>query len=289
VFSRGVRELALGAQWFSVKRDIELRAAAAVAFALGARAQERDPGGGATSIRDFDLVFTDRSDEPLEVTTYADQAVLQTWSRLERLDREAPSLKRTWALDMPSVETISASKSAATDVDRFMAEAEIALKEIEAAGYERFDAGLIYRDATVGEAARRLLRIGCQFGFSHPAPPGESGRIQPGSPVGGVVTPDLVTIGVEAEASKNDNRVKLREPADAQRRHLFVLFDASSGAAFSAVPHTLDSSIPILPEPITTAWVAGSDRVFSVTPPEDWVEYAVPQDVYDHPEKWIER
>jgi hypothetical protein len=279
----------LDAKWLSVKRDIELRAAAAVAFALGARAQERDPGGGAASTRDFDLVFADRPDEPLEVTTYADQAVLQTWSRLERLDREAPSLKRIWALDMPSVERLAASKPAATDVARFMAEAEIALKDIEEAGYERFDAGMIYRDPVVGDAALRLLRIGCQFGFSQPAAPGEPGRIQPGSPVGGVVTPDLVAIGVEAEAGKTDNREKLRYPADAQRRHLFVLFDASSGAAFSAVPHTLDSSVPSLPEPITTAWVAGSYKVFSVTPPEDWVEYAVPQNVYDHPENWIDK
>ena len=146
-----------------MNRDIELRAAAAVAFVLGARVRVCDPGGGPVSSRDFDLVFTDRPDEPLEITTCADQAVLQTWSRLQRLDREAPTLGRIWALDMPSAQLTATGGSGPTDVKRFMDEAEIALRDIEAAGYTQFDAGMLYRDPVVGDAARRLLRIGCQF------------------------------------------------------------------------------------------------------------------------------
>jgi len=42
-------------------------------------------------VRDYDLLFDDRPDEPLEVTRFADQAVMQTWARLERADREAPA------------------------------------------------------------------------------------------------------------------------------------------------------------------------------------------------------
>jgi hypothetical protein len=42
----------------STNEEIEKRAAAAVAYVLGARAKRRDLGGA--RIRDFDLIFNDR-------------------------------------------------------------------------------------------------------------------------------------------------------------------------------------------------------------------------------------
>lgn len=268
-------------------KETEARAAAAVAHALNARARRVDPGGGSVSSRDFDLVFRDRPDEPLELTSHTDQPVAHTWGRLEALDRDAPSLRRIWAIDMPSSEIDAVGRRGATDVARFMTEAEDALQELEAAGYERFDLGLIYRDPSVERAVRILASLGCQFGFSHPAEPGQPGRINPGSPVGGLVTAELVTAGVEAEAQKADNQNKLRQPLDAAQRHLLVLFDSSSGASFSAVSYTMESPVPRLPEPITTAWVAGQNRLFSVTPPDGWQEHQVPEEVYLQPERWI--
>ena len=81
----------------SANEDLEKRAAAAVAYVLKARAKRRDFGGA--RVRDFDVLFDDRPDEPLEVTRFADQEVMQTWARLERANREAPSLSRDWNVE----------------------------------------------------------------------------------------------------------------------------------------------------------------------------------------------
>jgi len=54
----------------SANEDLEKRAAAAVAYVLKAQAKRRDLGGA--RVRDYDLLFDDRPDEPLEVTRFAD-------------------------------------------------------------------------------------------------------------------------------------------------------------------------------------------------------------------------
>jgi hypothetical protein len=78
----------------SISDDIELKAAAAAAFVLGARVDRLDipPAQG---MRDFDLVFRDDSREPLEITRYVDRAayglaVLEgrdVWAITSLLDR----------------------------------------------------------------------------------------------------------------------------------------------------------------------------------------------------------
>jgi hypothetical protein len=46
----------------------------------------------------------------------------------------------------------------------------------------------------------------------------------------------------------------------------------------------------VLPEPITSAWVTGcGSHIFEVAAPADWHTITVPQDVFDHPERWIDR
>lgn len=249
-------------------KDLENRAATAVAYALGARAIPRDLGG--VQMRDFDLRFQDRPDEPLEITRHADSVTMQSWARLERTDREAPSLSRDWAVDVPSRVVGPSGKPEPFDRDRFFREAEPALSTLERAGYERFDLGLWVRDPAIEPALQLLVALGCNFGFSSEPPEGEVARIHPGAPVGGEVGGDLVAKAVEEEAAKVDNQKKLREPAGAQRRHLFVVVDGSTGAAFSAVSHGLTGRLPLLPDPITTAWVASSSSVYVTTPPGDW-------------------
>jgi hypothetical protein len=73
------------------KERSELLAAAAVAHVVDARLIRRDLAG-THQTRDFDLVFgSDRSPEPLEVTTFASRPDLATWERLERLGGEIPA------------------------------------------------------------------------------------------------------------------------------------------------------------------------------------------------------
>lgn len=248
--------------------DFERRAAASVAYVLGARATPCDPGGGATSTRDFDLVFPDASREPLEITRHGNEAVTKTWARVERLDREAPSLRRYWTIDMPASVLNESGEATATDVRRVLREAEPALCALEDAGCYSFDAGRMWRNEALAEPLKALLRLGCQMGQSHEVPDGAPGRIYAIAPVGGMVDANQVASAVEAEANKDDNRRKLREPPEARRRHLFVHIDSSAGMTVSAVDYTLDSRVPEVPEPITTAWVAGvRGIVYSVTPP----------------------
>lgn len=271
----------------SAKEDLEDRAAAAIALVLGARAVRRDTGGD--RVRDFDLVFEDRPDEPLEITRFADRDVLNTWARLERADRVAPSLGRDWAVDVPSRIVDTDDEPAPYDLRAFFVAAEPALAALEAAGYDRFDTGVWNDNPAAAPALATLANLGCNFGFSNEVPTGAVARITPGAPVGGVVGPDSLASAVELEAAKDDNREKLRVPAHVQRRHLCVVIDPSSGTAFSAASHAITGRMPVVPKPITTAWVAGGGtNLFEVTPPADWQTHAIPQDVFDHPERWID-
>ena len=272
----------------SANEELEKRAAAAVAFVLEARAVRRDLGG--TRMRDYDLLFDDHPDEPLEVTRFADQVVMNTWARLERADREAPSLARDWTVDVPSkISNASSDEEFVYDVNRFFREAEPALRALEVAGYEKFTIGLATNDPTIEPALGTLLDLGCNFGLSNVPPAGETARIMPGAGVGGVVGSDLLARAIEQEACKDDNREKLRVPAGALRRHLFVVIDSSSGTVFSAASHGITGRLPNLCEPITTAWVAASHHVYVTTPPGDWEVHTIPQEVFDHPERWIDQ
>jgi hypothetical protein len=133
-----------------------------------------------------------------------------------------------------------------------------------------------------------LGELGCNFGFSKVPPAGEVARIIPGAPVGGLVGRDSLAWAAEQEACKDDNREKLREPPGAQRRHLFVVVDGSSGTAFSAPSHGMTGRLPELCDPITTVWVAGSYRVLVTAPPGGWEEHLIPREVFDDPDRWIE-
>lgn len=263
---------------------IERRAAAAVSYALGARAHRRDFGG--SSLRDYDVVFLDGSVEPLEVTIYADEPVIRTGERLRRADRRAPSLKRYWALDIPNSARRASGAREPYDVLRFFREAEPALREIEEAGHERFDLGLMTRDPRVEAAIRRLARLGCDFGFSHELPPGQPGQIRAVAGVGGVITEELIPAAIELEAAKSDNQAKLSEPAYAMRRHLVVIVDSST-TVISAAHRGMVGRVPTLPVPITTAWIVGAETVYFVTPPGAWESVEIPREVFEHPERWI--
>ena len=152
----------------SINEELEKRAAAAVAFILVARAVRRDLGG--TRIRDYDLLFDDRRDEPLEVTRFADQVVMNTWARLERVDREAPSLARDWTVDVPSkISDASSDEELVYDVNRFFREAESALGALETAGAASDQAVIVSLHASVtgglplpaaGEPVVLTVRVG---------------------------------------------------------------------------------------------------------------------------------
>jgi hypothetical protein len=73
----------------------------------------------------------------------------------------------------------------------------------------------------------------------------------------------------------------------ARRRHLFVVFDSSSGSAFNAVDRGLTGRLPTLPPPTTTAWAATGGHVLMTTPPKPWERHELPRAVFDDPTRWL--
>lgn len=266
--------------------DIEARAAAAVAHALGARAVRRDLGGKQT--RDFDLVLPDGSVEPLEITIAADQVVRHTWARINQLDRDAPSLTKAWTVNVPNSVLDSNGRPIPFAARDFLAEAEPLLRELETAGIAELNPTTWASAGAAQPAVMRLLGFGCDLGMSHEIAPGEDGRIYLSSGIGGWVDPDLIAEAIEREAAKPDNQAKLSEPAGTRGRHLCVLIDSSTGATFSATSHGDMGRLPVLPPPITTAWALASTTAYSTTPPEQWQAHDTPEEVFANPEKWID-
>ena len=266
--------------------DIEARAAAAVAHALGARAVRRDLGGKQT--RDFDLVLADGSVEPLEITIAADQVVRHTWARINQLDRDAPSLTKAWTVNVPNSVLDSNGRPIPFAARDFLAEAEPLLQELETAGISELNPTTWASAGAAQPAVMKLLGLGCDLGMSHELATGEDGRIYLSSGIGGWVDPDLIAEAIEREAAKPDNQAKLSEPVGARRRHLCVLIDSSTGATFSATSHGDMGRLPVLPPPITTAWALASATAYSTTPPEPWQAHDTPEEVFTNPEKWVD-
>jgi hypothetical protein len=268
----------------AVKHDIELSAAAAAAHVLGAKLIRRDIDG-AQLTRDFDLVLRDHSREPLEVTRHVDQLAYQTWERIRPGRLPALSLKRVWAVGVPSSMPIAGGGRAPYDVCKLQRELEGALAELEMAGHTAVELGRLQRELPTAFATLVDLRI--QGGLSRTPEPGESPHISIGAAVGGVTMPDLIAAAIEIEASDPGNRAKLAQPVNASRRHLFVVFDSSSGSAFNAVDRGMISRLPSLPTPITTAWAATGGHILVTTPPVPWQRHELPRAVFDAPETYL--
>jgi hypothetical protein len=76
------------------KEELEERAATMVVEEFGAvRFEKRDLPGGPSRTRDFEIVFADGHEEPLEVTTNLDTVVMNA---LERTDGGNANVKHLW-------------------------------------------------------------------------------------------------------------------------------------------------------------------------------------------------
>jgi hypothetical protein len=267
--------------------SLELRAGAAAASVLGAKLLRRDiPGAHQT--RDFDLLLGDGSVEPLEITRYVDEPALRTWERLRgATPLRAPSLSRVWVLAIPPADVEAGGTRVAYDVRKFVATIESALAALEAAGHQTINLGRVQVDPALANAFRTLVDLGVQDGYSRAPAPGQTAYVSFGAPVGGFTQADLVASAIEREASKADNQRKLAQPPSARRRHLFLVFDGSSGSFFNAVDRGLQGRLPRLPAPITTGWAAARGFVLVTTPPNPWQQHALPQAVFDAPETWL--
>jgi hypothetical protein len=175
----------------------------------------------------------------------------------------------------------------AYDVRQLQQRIEPALQALDAAGIYSIELGTLERKPRLRGSFTTLVELGIDLGFAREPVPGESPHISVGAPVGGFTSADLVASAIEAEAGKPDNQAKLQEPPGAMRRHLFVVFDSSSGSYFNAVDRQMTGRLPQLPAPITTAWAASGGYVLVTTPPDPWQIHELPPVVFDDPDSFL--
>jgi len=110
-------------------------------------------------------------------------------------------------------------------------------------------------------------------------------RVEYAGIYGGVGRADLLLKAIMLEAQEPGTVAKLG--GSAERRHLFIRVDHTSGDAYVAVRNAeLPDYLAELPEEITNVWIWADDRrAFAFTRDERWVEYPLPEDVLMHPER----
>jgi hypothetical protein len=141
-------------------REIERQAANLVVAELEARRWEpRDMGGG-IQMRDFDVVFEDGHEEPLEVTTSADPNVMNTMNRMEGNNRITADVQRVWMVSsMRYTSRNAAGKETPFDRRRAFELLVPLIEERERDGHEEIDmTRLAYSFADPRQPCARALR-----------------------------------------------------------------------------------------------------------------------------------
>jgi len=260
-------------------RETEDRAAAAAALATGGLARRIDKSGAGSGLRDFDLLFPDGRVEPLEVTSNTHRQTRETSARAGRQTSRRTTLSRTWLLALPSGSTET------LDVERICRDVIAPLRVVEAHGVNALSEVWMHDSLPLSSAVRAIDALGVTGGTSA-VPSDGIARLEFAVMYGDRVEVDTVAEAIEGVALREDNRAKLREPAGTSRRHLFVLLDwsggASSWAARHAVEHGMMPRLPVLPVPITTAWVPAGRSVMYVTPPNQWQVAELPDNFEQH-------
>jgi hypothetical protein len=260
--------------------ELEESAAEQIVAELGAvRWERRDTGKLGIQIRDFDVLFADGHEEPLEVTTSADPLVLNTMARMDGTNRVAASVSRSWIVRAPYTWTDASNARRPFDRRRCI---ELLVPFIEQ--LDRRGPGTVRHDDA-------RLRV------SQPPPERRARTIRARDPARLVArvfprrgrTGDRTRCGRWRDLRRNDrhasprssrerqgNQAKLAERSEVTRRHLFVvLTSASETLEYVALLGVLDGlleppPIPTLPEAITTIWAGTAGRGIYATPPEGW-------------------
>lgn len=221
------------------ERAEEERAAAIVSRVLDAPAERTDGGGGAVQVADF-AISTVAGPMPLEVTTAAVASELSTAKSRQKLSWVTEGPAHDWYLSHTSGLKVRTLHDQRRDL----------LLALEAAGIESIDTRY---DNDMSHAAirARLAALGIRRATVISVASPKGAEIYFGSSTVGTSAPSDVSVAVELEAWKDDNRAKLRPEG-----HLFVwidssLSDASAAMSFGVLPSGLDA-----PPELLAAWVA---------------------------------
>jgi hypothetical protein len=217
----------------------------------------------------------DWHEEPLEVTTDADENVVATAAIMGGIDRVEYAGERIWMVSVPNRSERAGGVMAPFDRDGCLKILVPFIEAIERDGFEHFATDQFAWDPASPHrpAALDLMGRGVRFGSSAPVSNPDLGPgILFGVGGGGAYGPDGIADEIERVARDTGNQEKLRARATARRRHLFVFITGGSVAIVSpALSAVLDGRMPLprkpeLPDPITTAWVGFRDRGLYITP-----------------------
>jgi hypothetical protein len=270
-------------------KELETRAADLVVAEFGAARWElRDTPGLGVQMRDYDVIFADGHEEPLEVTTSADPLVLKAMGRMEGKTQIPANVKRAWFASAPYTFTDSQGQKRAFDLRRCVSLLVPFVEQLERDGIERFDTTrMAYAfESPYQPPALELFDLGIWHvsSYEHSDPDNDpSISLAVGS--GGAYGSSSVTSALQTAAAQEDNQAKLAACPGAVRRHLFVMLtSATEDLSWIALIGVLDGTHPLpptptLPEAITTIWAGIPDRGIYVTPPGDWQTFGAAPDV----------
>jgi hypothetical protein len=123
------------------KDELEDRAAAMVVAELGAlRSERRDLSGGPCGTRDFDVIFQDGHEEPLEVTTNLDSVVMTAFARTDGGAFDLPAdVRRFWMISANQTYIDQAGGLLPFDRQRASELLRPLVEQLETAGETYFD------------------------------------------------------------------------------------------------------------------------------------------------------
>jgi hypothetical protein len=271
-------------------REIEDRSASMVVAELGAvRFERRDVKGAANNTRDFDVVFEDGHEEPLEVTTNLDSEIVRAIDRtgggVLELDADVRLL---WMVSANETFTDAAGAAVAFDRRRVTELLPSLIEQLEREGESRLDVAALAWPIASGaprhhrRLALELHALGVKSGGAVEIPEGSevAPHIELGLGAGISWGPDTITDVVGDIAHRKDNVEKLRACQGSQRRHLFVALAGRGSSDMAAWPlqqllegdwvWERDPDVPTLPEAITTIWAGNRHGGIYATPPEGW-------------------
>lgn len=271
------------------KEELENVAAELVVAELGAlRAERRDVPGAQDRTRDYDVVFGDGHDEPIEITTNLDRATMSALGRTDGGVLElSGNVKRLWMVTGSATYTDQGGRTLPFDRWRITELLPPLIEQLEQQGATELD--LVHLTRAIGPGAAANLRetalelhgLGITHGGSIEVPRPD---VKPGISVhlgsGGAWGPETITTVLEELAALPDNVAKLEARCDAPRRHLFVALSGrgSTDMAGWALQQFLDGDwiweheppLPKLPDAITTIWAGNRTGGIYATPPDGW-------------------
>jgi hypothetical protein len=198
---------------------------------------------------DYDLRYSDGTIAAVEVTASRDQAVEETMAAIFKKDFFIPRKK--------SINDWLVHPVAGARINRIWSQVDEYLAAIEAAGLNRFFVNYDYDSPPVASIYNDLK---IEWGNITDT----KGKHVVAYPVQGkgLVLAEDIQQALEAEANKDDNKIKLGK-AGTDERHLFVYVDPYSLAWDALVDGVVPEQASSLPSEITHVWAVTRTRLAS--------------------------